>query len=76
MREGGHLVGVATLWRRDGGHLVGRATSPHRSPFPPQLYVLPPAAILPLSLLNSGRSYGSALLALLGSALLGAAPWG
>ena len=69
-REGGHLVGVATLWRRDGGHLVGRATSPHRSPFPPQLYVLPPAAILPLSLLNSGRSYGSALLALLG---LGAA---
>ncbi|XP_031465098.1 solute carrier family 12 member 5-like [Phasianus colchicus] len=30
------------------------------------LYVLPPAAILPLSLLNLGRSYGSALLALLG----------
>ena len=46
----------------------GRGPISSPTPFspPPQLYVLPPAAILPLSLLNLGRSYGSALLALLG----------
>ncbi|XP_032297837.1 solute carrier family 12 member 6-like, partial [Coturnix japonica] len=38
------------------------------------VYVLPPSAMLPLSRLNSGRSYGSAMLVLLG--LGAAAPHG